>query len=85
MAAPFLAALFQWLKPFLAVLFLGFCGCTVSVPAAFQWLMPFECLRRLKVSGFMWLHRLKVSRFYACGVSMAAPFIATLFQWLMPF
>ncbi|MBR3797964.1 MAG: hypothetical protein IKK36_03485 [Bacteroidales bacterium] len=28
----------------------------------------------------MWLRR-----FYACGVSMASPFLATLFEWLTPF
>jgi hypothetical protein len=48
------------------------------MPAAFLWLAPFECLRRLKVSGF------KVQS------SMATPFLKKrnvmldLFQHLIP-
>jgi hypothetical protein len=59
---------------------------------------PFECLRRFCVSRFCVsrfcgfavqslrrLTSLRASPFYACGVSMAAPFLAALFLWLRRF
>jgi len=50
-----------------------FCGCAVS-RFAFQW------LRVSMASPFQWLRRLN-----GFGVSVATPFLATLFEWLRRF
>ena len=77
-ASPFLAVLFQWLKPFLCFAFNFVEGFAVLAALfnfvegfAVQWLKPFICFAFL---GFC-----------ACGVSMASPFLAALFEWLKPF
>ncbi|MBQ1731897.1 MAG: hypothetical protein II037_06775 [Bacteroidales bacterium] len=76
MAAPFLAALFEWLKPFMPAAFLGFSlrcfnGFAVS---RFLWLRRFYACG---VSRFQWLRR-----FYACGVSRFNFVEGFAVQWL---